>query len=459
MATYDLVIRGGVALIGGAETRADIGVVGETIVQIGGEMSGRKEIDASGMLVLPGAIDPHVHLTSPGVWGSGPSWVDDFESGTAAALAGGITTIGNMTFLRDAELPLPGLEREAALAREMARADVILHPVLRQLSPALLDQIPELLPHGWNTIKYFMSMPTFDPQVEGYLEATARAGASGLLTMIHCEDYAIIEFATRRLLESGRESLRYYPESRPIISEVVATERAVAFAATTGAPVYVVHLSSQTALEVCQRAQAQGLPVYVETRPLYLHLTRERFEEPDGAKYVGQPPLREPEDVEAIWAGLQDGSVQVVGSDHAPWSLAAKLEPGLTVATVRPGVENLEVQLAMLYSEGVRQGRLSLSRLVEVTATNPAKLFGLYPTKGCIAIGSDADLVVFDPNLTKTVGAPQHSQCDYSVYEGWQVTGWPVTTIRRGQVAYEEGTVQAAAGSGRVLARHATRKL
>jgi dihydropyrimidinase len=257
----------------------------------------------------------------------------------------------------------------------------------------------------------------------------------------------------------GQDSLRYYPASRPVVSEEIATQRAVAYATFANAPVYIVHLSSQAALDVCRRAQTVGASVYVETRPLYLHLTRELFEADDGAKYVGQPPLREQTDVDDIWVGLQQGAVHTVCTDHAPWSLSAKLDPDLSVANLRPGVENLETQLPMLYSEGVRTGRLSLERFVEVTSTNAAKLFGIYPRKGCIAVGSDADLVLFDPQETRTVGPPQHSNCDYSVYDGWVVTGWPITTLRRGKVVYDQGRVLAEPGSGLLVPRQATRLL
>jgi dihydropyrimidinase len=461
MPTYDTVVRGGLVAAATGTARADVGIRGERIAQIGGEMSGARELDASGRLVLPGAVDIHVHLTSSPTDRprTGPAWVDDMSSGSAAALAGGITTLGNMTFLAEGELPLAGLEREGALVRELAMADFVLHPVIRQPSEATLAQIPQLLAHGCNDIKFFISMRDFDRNVGGFLEATARAGAAGLITMIHCEDYAIMERAARELLAAGRTGMRHYAESRPVISEVVATERAVAFAAATGAPVYIVHLSSKGALDVCRRAQAAGLPVFVETRPLYLHLTRERFAEPDGAKYVGQPPLREASDVEDLWRGLAQGAIHTVCSDHAPWSLAAKLDPSLTVASVRPGVADLETEYPMLYSEGVRRGRISLERFVELTATNAAKLFGLYPTKGCIAVGSDADLAIWDPDLTRTVGAPSFSRADYSPYDGWQVTGWPVTTLRRGEVAYDAGQVTARPGSGRLLRRGPTRLL
>ena len=460
MNACDLVVRRGLVVGGAGTAVADIGVHQGRIAQLGGAMSGAREIDAADHLVLPGGVDVHVHLT-PGRRSPGrePVWVDDLATGSAAALAGGITTLGNMTFLQDGELPLDGLEREARLAGEQAIADFILHPVLREPTPEALDQIPLLRERGHSSLKFFMVMPEFDRRAAVFLEATARAGAAGLMTMIHCEDHAIIDRATRQLLAAGRGGLRHYAESRPVISEVVATERAVAFADASGAPVYIVHLSAARALESCRRAQAAGLPVFVETRPLYLHLTRERFEEPDGAKYVGQPPLREAGDVAALWAGMRQGCVHTVCSDHAPWSLAAKLDPELSVAHLRPGVENLETQLPMLYSEGVRAGRLSLEQFVALTSTNAAKLFGLYPRKGCIAVGSDADLTVFEPRTTRTVGAPRFSRCDYSAYAGGQVTGWPVLVIRRGEVVFDHGQITAPPGSGRLIPCQATRAL
>ena len=455
MPGVELVIRGGTVVTAGAAAEADVGISGGRVVQIGGEIAAERELDARGKLLLPGGVDAHVHLSNPPGEPTDPAWVDDFASGSAAALAGGVTTLGNMTFLAPGETPLAGLEREVAAVRAQAIADVFLHPVLGETTPQVLDEIPRLLPAGCNSIKFFMSFPGFDAAVGGYLEATRRAGAGGLVTLVHCEDFALMADATARLVASGRSSLRFYPESRPVLAELVATQRAIAFAEATGAPVYVVHLSSERALEACVEAQARGVPVYVETRPLYLHLTRERFDDEDGAKYVGQPPLRERTDVDALWAAIRQGVLHTVCTDHAPWSLAAKLDPALSVANLRPGVENLQTMLPMLYSEGVRTGRISLRRLVEVTATNAAKLFGLYPRKGTIAVGSDADIVVFDPELTRTVESSMlKSNADYTVYEGWDVTGWPVATLRRGEVVYRDGEVVGRPGSGELLQRH-----
>jgi dihydropyrimidinase len=344
------------------------------------------------------------------------------------------------------------LKRETELAQQQTIADVFLHPVLGNANAATLAEIPRLLEHGCSSIKIFLPSPGFDAYSRGNLEAIRLAGANGLISMLHCEDFAVLEHAAARLVAAGHTSLRYFGESRPVLAEVVATQRAVAFAEATGAPVYIVHLSSARALEVCLDARARGVPVFVETRPLYLHLTSERFLEDDHAKYVGQPPLREARDRDALWAALAAGLIDTVCTDHAPWSLAAKLDPGLSISRLRPGVENLQMLLPMLYSEGVRQGRISLQRLVAVTSTNAAKLFGLYPRKGSLMVGSDADVVIFDTELSRTVdGSRLESNADYSVYEGWPVTGWPELTLRRGEVVFEDGHVIGRPGSGQVL--------
>lgn len=458
MTKLDLVIRNGeIVKAAGSIGCADIGISGGIIRQIGGALGGRRELDAAGKLILPGGVDAHVHLSYPGEENATPGWVDDFESGSAAALAGGITTLGNMTFPLPGETPLAALEREASVAREQTIVDFFLHPVLERVTQEVLDDIPMLLDAGCNSIKLFTVFPWFDSQLRGYLEAIRRAGANRLITLIHCEDFALIDDATERLDAAGMSSLRYYPESRPVISEVIATQRAVAFAEATGAPVYIVHLSSARSLEVCVEAQLRNVPVYVETRPIYLHLTCERFEDKDGAKYVGQPPLREQQDIDALWAGIRQGAIHTVCTDHAPWSLDAKLDSAHTINNLRPGVANLQTMLPMLYSEGVRTGRITLGQLVKVTSTNAARLFGLYPRKGTIAVGSDADLVVFDPNLTRNVESSMlKTNSDYSVYEGWQVTGWPVITLRRGEIVFSDNEVIGKPGSGISVPRGAT---
>lgn len=462
MSKVDLVIRHGeVVTAAGSMGNADIGISDGRVVQIGGDIAAREELDAAGKLVLPGGIDAHVHLSPlPKEGDVTPHWVDNFTSGSAAALAGGITTLGNMVFPDFGDTPLVQLERAAAVAREESIADFFLHPVLDEMSRQVLDEIPRLCEIGCNTIKIFLVYPNFDPQIKSYLEAIRRAGESGVLVMLHCEDHALVEDATARLVAAGKSSIDHFEHSRPLIAEVVATQRAVALAEATGTPVYVVHLSSARALEVCIEAQARGVPVYVETRPLYLHLTHERYAEPDGAKYLGCPPLRHQEDVDALWAGIRNGVIHTVCTDHAPWSLAAKLDPGHNITNIRAGVADLQTMLPMLYSAGVKSGRITLARFVQVTSTNAAKLFGLFPRKGTIAVGSDADLVIFDPTLTRSIESSMlRSNSDYSVFDGWQVTGWSHVTIRRGEIVFQDGEILGKPGSGQLVSRGAAMPL
>jgi dihydropyrimidinase len=254
--------------------------------------------------------------------------------------------------------------------------------------------------------------------------------------------------------EAGLTEHRHYPETRPVVAERIATERAVGFCEISGAATYIVHLSSQAALDTCRGARARGLPLYVETRPIYLHLERSRFDEPDGAKYAGAPPLREEQDRDALWAGVADGTVSTVATDHAPWTLEQKLDPNLGPSELRQGMAELETSMPMLWSLGVARNRISLARFVEVTSSNPAKLFGMYPQKGCIAPGSDADVVVLDPTETRVIdGSNMHSASGYSPYDGWEITGWPKFTISRGEVVAEGSSVEGTPGRGLLVPR------
>lgn len=454
---FDMVIRGGTVVTADSTFSAPIGIRGETIAQIGGEMTGATEIDATGKLVLPGGIDAHVHLTPTEEMLTGPSWCDDFDNGSRAAAAGGITTVGNMTFPRGKETLVEAMEREAAEARRLSIVDVILHPVLTNPATQPIAEVTALAAAGHTSLKYFMSFGGFASDPTPYLNAMVLAREAGMITLIHCEDEAMLTHATNQLLSSGRGGIEHYPASRPIGAEASATARAVAFAELTEAPSYIVHLSSAAALDEVRRGRQRFPALWVETRPLYLHLTEERFLESDGAKYVGQPPLRTKADTEAIWRGLAAGEIDTVCTDHAAWRYEDKVQPGLTVATVRPGVADLETQLPMLYSEGIGKGRITPQQFVAVSATNAAKLFGLFPQKGTIAVGSDADIAIWDPSLRKPVrAADQYSKAGYSPYEGWDVTGWPITTIRRGEVIFTDGKAIGQSGRGQLPRRGPT---
>ena len=462
MSKIDLVIRNGELVTAqGSLGPKDIGVCDGSIIQIGGSIDGDVEIDANNRLILPGGIDAHVHLSvPPEEENEYPRWVDDFSSGSAAALAGGITTLGNITFPGKGESPLSQLKREMEVAQKQIITDLFLHPVIGDISSIVLEEIPKLLEFGCNSIKIFTVSSKFDTNNISFLTAINLAGKNGLITLIHCEDYSIIEYLTDRLVESGKSSIEHYSESRPIVAEVVSTQRAVAIAEVTNSPLYVVHLSSKRALDVCIEAKARNLPINIETRPLYLFFTSERLKDIDGAKFVGQPPLREAQDVDALWKGIQQGFINTVCTDHAPWSLAAKLDSSHTIANIRPGVADLQTMMPLLYSEGVISKRISLSRFVQVTSTNASKLFGLYPQKGTIQVGSDADLVIFNPALKKKINKSMLiSNSDYSPYENWEVVGWPETTLRRGEIVYQDGKILGKPGSGQIVKRGKTMPL
>lgn len=299
---YDLVVRGGTVVTAGTEAICDVGVADGRIAQLGGPMQGRREIDARGLYVLPGGVDVHVHLTSPVAPAPGVEVrSDDFYTGSLAALAGGITTVGNMAFQRPGERLQDALDRDLAAARQDAAVDYLLHPVLTDPTPGVLDEIAHLAAAGHTSLKIFMVTEQFDARIDAYIEAMRRAGAAGMLTLVHCEDGALVRCAGRALLAAGRGAARFYPDSRPVWSEAAAVERAVAMARAVAAPLYVVHLSSAAALAACRRARADGVPVFVETRPMYLHLTRAAFDAPDAARLAGAPPLRDAADVRALW--------------------------------------------------------------------------------------------------------------------------------------------------------------
>jgi dihydropyrimidinase len=442
----------------GSSGECDVGVLDRKVVQLGGSPRGRRVIDASGALVLPGGIDMHVHLSLPSAPVPGePAWVDDFASGTRAAIAGGVTTVGNMTFPWDGQSLSEAIARDLAAAGGGAAVDYVLHPVLTSPDAESAAELPGLAADGHTSVKLFMTSPAFESRIDEVISAIQLAGRSGMLTLLHCEDGALVQFAGEQLLAQGRGGVTDWAASRPDSAERAAVERAVAICEATGSPIYIVHLSSSAALESARRGQARGLPVFVETRPLYLYLTSAVLAGPEAGKYIGSPPLREPADRQMMWRAVADGSIHTLGSDHAPWKLEAKTDSALTVLTARQGVADLETMLPMLFSEGVRTGRISLSRFVSLISTSPARLFGLFPRKGTIAVGSDADLIVFDPQRHRVIdGAAMQSRAGYSAYDGWDVYGWPRFTISRGDVVLEDDQVIAPPGRGCWLPRAAS---
>jgi dihydropyrimidinase len=459
---FDLVVRNGVVVTAEGRRRMDVGIAGGRIVELGDiepNVAAARELDAGGRFVLPGGVDPHVHLNVERLDLRDPDWVDDYGSGSEAALAGGVTSLGNMSFVLPWESVADRVASESALVRRDAIADVFFHPVILSPSPEIIAEIPRAVRRGQPSMKIFMCMASFEAFASRFTEVMRATGGAGGITLLHCEDLATIECCAHELAARHETGLSHYAESRPVESETLATERAIALCRATGAPTYIVHLSSARALAACTAARAEGLPLYVETRPLYLHLTAERYKDADGALYVAQPPLRERDDQEALWRGLADGAIDTLASDHAPWTRDLKLDPRLNVSRARPGVAELDTMLPLLYTEGVASGRLSLERFVAVTATNAARLFGLYPRKGTIAVGSDADLVIWETEERRTIrDADLFTRAGHTVYAGRELRGWPRTTIRRGEVVFDRGKIVGAAGSGMPLAREGTQK-
>lgn len=448
-AASEILIRGGRVVNADGVIAADVRVVDATIAEVGRNLragEGARVIEAAGKLVMPGGIDPHTHLH--------PGFADDMTSGSQAALAGGITTVGTFATPARGESALDAMARmEATIGRE-AIADVILHASVWPPTPDLIAALPQLVAKGQPSIKFYMVRTDFGAQMEMVIKVLEAAREAGVVTMIHCEDGALLAAAVRRLTAQGKTSLEHYIASRPAVAELVATQQAAGLCEDTRAPVYLVHMSSSRALDACRAARAGGAPLFLETRPLFIHLNGEKLRGPDYQLFVGQPPLRPQGDVDAMMRGLIDGSIDVLATDHAPWTREQKMDPQLNIARVRPGASDLQFMLPMFFSEGVGKRKCSLERFVAATSTNAAKIFGLYPKKGVIRQGADADLAIWDPQLTRVARAADDlSKSDYSPYEGWSVKGWPVTVVRRGEVVFDGGKVTGAPGSGMLSPR------
>ena len=460
----EIIIRNGLIITEKKRINADIRIIDEEIDEIGMNLEfmtdSEEEIDAENIVIMPGGIDPHVHLSLPDYVPDEFRWTDDFESGSKAALAGGITTLGCISVPDKEEMPLGTIERETKSINEKAIADFFIHPVIFFPTEETILEIPKLMKNGCNTIKIFMVTDDYDEKEELYIKAIQAAKENGMLSMIHCEDNEILKETREKMIEEGKKSLKFYADSRPVNSESVATQKAINISKSTGASIYVVHLSSEEALKVCEKAQAEGISVFVEGRPIFLYLTREKYLEPEGALYVVQPPLREKSDVDALWKGVKNGSINTIATDHAPHTREQKLNPELNISKLVPGTNELQVMLPMLYARGVATGKITLERFIELTSTNVAKLFGLYPRKGTIQVGSYADLVLWDLEEERVIrDGDMFSQAGFSIYNGQSYTGWPKITIRRGEVVFKERKITAKTGTGKVIPRKATQKL
>ncbi|MBI5215535.1 MAG: dihydropyrimidinase [Ignavibacteriae bacterium] len=449
-------IRNGRIITAEQDYTADVLIEKETITAIGSNLQMKADtvIDASGKYVIPGGIDVHTHMDMPF---GGTTSSDDFETGTRAAAFGGTTC------LIDFAIQTKGQKIREALdiwwkKGEISTIDFSLHMIVTDLPEAHLEDMNEMVREGVTSFKLFMAYPGVlmvdDATIFRAMKKTAENGA---LVCMHAENGSVIDLFVQKAIAEGKKAPIYHALTRPTTAEGEAVNRAIALAQMAGAPVYIVHLSSADALEKVAEARDRGIPAFAETCPQYLLLSIEDLERPDfeGAKYVFTPPLREKWHQEKLWAGIKKNTLQVVSTDHCPFCFKEQKELGrdsfAKIPNGGPGVEN---RLQLLFHHGVNLGRISVNRWVEIVSTAPAKMFGLYPRKGTISIGSDADLVIWNPNTEHTISAStHHMRVDYSMFEGFKVKGNAETILSRGEVIADKGKWFGKAGRGKFIKR------
>jgi dihydropyrimidinase len=445
-------IKNGTVVTAADTFRANLLIDGGVIAEIGSgvDYPDAHLIDAAGCYVLPGGVDVHTHLN---LEASGVKVDDGFLTGTAAAAFGGTTCVVEHPGFGPAGCSLRHqVERYQAEAAGVALVDYAFHGVFQHVEGDVLDGLQDLREMGVPTVKIYL---TYEGRLTDYqiLQVLERSRRLGLLATFHAENDAIITFLRERFRSEGKVSPMYHPLSRPDQCEAEAIQRIIHLAETAGeAPVYIVHLSTASGLRVIEAARQRGLPVYAEVCPQHLILDDSCYLESGqgGLKYIMAPPARKKADCIALWDGLAAGSIDVVATDHCSFSFADKVRLGGADFRLCPGgIPGVETRLPLLFSEGVLKGRLSLNRFVEVVSTAPARIMGLYPRKGTIAPGSDADVVIFDPDLEKTITPDTlFHNADYSPYEGMRVRGWPVATLVRGKMVMQQGRLLAEKGWG-----------
>lgn len=441
--------------------KADVAVSNGKISQIAGKIDqpSKKTLDAKGLYVLPGGIDIHTHLEMPF---GGTVSADDFETGTIAAAFGGTTSLVDFAIQGKGMTLQDTLETWSKKASGKAVIDYGFHVAITDLTDEIMREIPQMVKAGIPSFKCFLAYKGAfmidDAVLYRVLETAKKAGA---LVMIHAENGDIVDLLSKDLLARGKTEPKYHALSRPPAAEAEATGRGIAVARMAEAPIYIVHLSCNEALEKVKEARNAGYPAIAETCPQYLLRSFKNYLEPgfEGAKYVMSPPLRDKSNWDALWKGLASGALQVVSTDHCPFNFKGQKEMGKdSFAAIPNGAPGIEHRLMLLFSEGVKKKRLTMNRFVELTSTAPAKFFGLFPRKGAVAVGSDADLLLFDPRAPFEISAQTHHQnVDYTPYEGFKGRGVPKVVLSNGRVIIREGRFTGQAGAGRFLKRKPVR--
>jgi dihydropyrimidinase len=444
---YDLVIKNGVILTNSGSYLADVGIIGEKIAAIGHQLTGHQSLDATGKLVTPGAVDIHVHLQMP--IGNFIS-TDDFFTGSAAAAFGGTTTLIDFVETAPHETMTEAIAARRALADPRVVVDYGLHMTITPNDLLKLDQVPDAFQAGCTTFKLYMAYGhrLDDGQLLRALSAIQQVGG---LPVVHAENWDVILTLIAQNLAHGRTQPHWHPRSRPAEFEAEATRRVITLAQHVGVPLHIFHVSCDATVQAITQARAAGLPVTGETCPQYLTLTWDAYDAPgvEGALPVCSPPIRSQEEQDALWRALQQGHLQAVTTDHCPFTRTEKAIGLADYSRIPGGVPSIEMRFAAIYSGGVRTGRLTHSQWIDLCCATPARLAGL-PHKGHIAPGYDADLVIFDPNAEKTLSRYSlHEAVDWTPYEGMTLTGWPETTLCRGQIVVDKGELKVSTGYGR----------
>jgi dihydropyrimidinase len=462
MQAFDLVIRGGTLVTATDTAEADVGIRGETVAAIGrGLEAGRREIDARGKLVMPGGVDPHCHIEQ--LSASGLMNADDFHSATASAALGGTTTVISFAAQHVGMSLTKVVEDYHKLAERGAVVDYAFHMILADPTEKVLaHELPPLVKAGHASIKVFMTYDRLKIDDVQLLDVLAAARENGAFVLVHAENHGMIAWISKRLLARGYTAPKFHAISHPRFGEAEAFTRLIACAELVDQPIMIFHVSTAEGAAVIRQARGRGLKVFAETCTQYLLLTKADLDRPgfEGAKWICSPPLREASDQEALWRALALGDLQLVSSDHAPYAydetgkFAAGKAPNFK--QIANGMPGLMARLPLLFDAIVSRGRFDANRFVAWTATEPAKLYGLYPRKGSIVVGGDADVAIWDPSRSVTFeDAMVVDRAGYTPYAGRTVKGWPSVVLRRGSVIVEHGKLDAGPGTGKFLPRAA----
>jgi dihydropyrimidinase len=460
MAEFDLIVAGGTVVTAADTFAADLAVRDGRIVAIGHDLgSAGRTVDATDRLVLPGGVEAHCHIAQES--GMGLMAADDYRSGSISAAFGGNTTIVPFAAQHRGQSLRSVVETYHERARGRSVIDYAFHLIVSDPTEQVLGQeLPALIMDGYTSFKIYMTYDLLKIDDRQLLDILALARRHGAMTMVHAENNDVISWLSERLLDGGYTAPKYHAMSHARIAESEASSRAIQLARLVDTPLLIVHVSTREAAECIRAARDRGLNVYGETCPQYLFLTAEDLDRDgiEGAKYCCSPPPRDAADQEAIWLGLKNDTFQVFSSDHAPYRFdeTGKLHagPNPTFKKIANGVPGIELRMPLLFSEGVRKGRISLERFVALTSTNAARIYGLHPRKGTIAVGADADLAIWDAEREVEVTHELlHDNVGYTPYEGMRLQGWPVTVVSRGRIVVEDGELRVEPGSGNYLER------